>query len=459
MSQAGVGAISAAGGQVMGTVIGVIIGQTLSASLQPLAMTLSHKAFEIHPNQLLGASDYVALQRRMAEVAAKASQDMKRLGFDDEKQKWLFTITEQLLNAAELVHRYWRDPYKDKDKLYNDAAKIGWGKTAIDDLMKVMEFIPSASDIITFAVREVYTPEIAEAFGQFEGVDDVIAKARHDIEATGMSPETFKKYWAAHWQLPSISQGFEMLHRRVIPLKGEHGELDLEKLLIALDVMPAWRDKLVQISYTPYTRVDVRRMHKLGILSDDELVDAYMDLGYDETRAKNMAEFTIKYNAEPPAQEQTPVEQTIIKERDLTKSDILNGYRDALLTESEAKSALADLGYDSKEVDYYISRIDYNKERDEVDTYLRYYHDAYIRYIMTYDDMVDKLGELNLPASRIEKLLSIWSLERLARTNKPTKAEILTFVRKKVIDVDTARNELRGLGYAERYIDWYLKTV
>ncbi|GAI73471.1 unnamed protein product, partial [marine sediment metagenome] len=48
--------------------------------------------------------------------------------------------------------------------------------------------------------------------------------------------------------------------------------------------------------------------------------------------------------------------------------------------------------------------------------------------------------------------------ERLARTTKPTKAELMTFWRKNIINYPTLVEELKGLGYPERYIDWYVKA-
>jgi len=55
--------------------------------------------------------------------------------------------------------------------------------------------------------------------------------------------------------------------------------------------------------------------------------------------------------------------------------------------------------------------------------------------------------------------LKVWDLEKIARTNKPTKSELMSFLRKEVIDERTWRVEMVGLGYPERYIDWYATTV
>jgi len=139
-------------------------------------------------------------------------------------------------------------------------------------------------DLITMSVREVFSPDIAQKFGQFE---DFPADFATYAKQQGVSDEWAKRYWAAHWVLPSITMAFDMLHRGVID------QATINQLLRAQDIMPFWRDKITAISYNPYTRVDVRRMHKAGVLSEDEVLTAYKDLGYDDVKALKMTDFTL----------------------------------------------------------------------------------------------------------------------------------------------------------------------
>ncbi|GAJ12939.1 unnamed protein product, partial [marine sediment metagenome] len=145
--------------------------------------------------------------------------------------------------------------------------------------------IPPVADIITMAVREAFTPAIAEKFGQYQ---DFPADLEKYAAQKGLSEEWAKRYWAAHWALPSPQQGFEMLHRGVI------NSPELDMLLRASDVMPFWRDRLTAIAYRTLTRVDVRRMYKEGVLDEREVYEAYQDHGYSDENAARMAEFTVK---------------------------------------------------------------------------------------------------------------------------------------------------------------------
>ncbi|GAI80365.1 unnamed protein product, partial [marine sediment metagenome] len=146
--------------------------------------------------------------------------------------------------------------------------------------------IPPVADIITMAVREAFTPDIARRFGQYEDLPSEYVEA---VQKKGLSKEWAERYWAAHWSLPSPQQGFEMLHRGVIGID------DLNMLMRALDIMPFWRDKLTQIAYRPLSRVDVRRMFALGVLDVSGVRKAYTDIGYNDYNANLMTQFTIKY--------------------------------------------------------------------------------------------------------------------------------------------------------------------
>jgi len=433
-------------------------GFGLGIMIPPAQRAMGHATNQAMPNEVLAFTDAVHARMRELMTQQQFATELEKQGFDTTHQFWLQNLAVPLFNITEAINLFRRGRI-DKELMYDLTFKQGWTEDSTDAMARLTEAIPGATDIIAFAVREVYSPEIAEAFGQFEGVEDVYKAAETDITAIGMTKDTFTKYWAAHWMLPSVGQGFEMVHRNVIPTEGKAGELDLDKLLTALDIMPAWRDKLTAISYSPYTRVDVRRMHKLGILKEEDLLRAYMDLGYDTEKATGMADFTIAYNYEPPDNELTAAEKAMLKERDLTKADVMSGYKDALIQEDEARAALKALGYGISEIDYYISQIDYSREKAETDDYLKYYHDAYVRGIMDFGEVTDKIGALNLPATRSERLFELWDLEKRAKTSRPTKAELMTFLRKKVITDEVWNSEMLSIGYSPKYIEWYKATV
>ncbi|MBA7524177.1 hypothetical protein ES705_16314 [subsurface metagenome] len=231
--------------------------------------------------------------------------------------------------------------------------------------------IPPVADIITMAVREAFTPDIAARFGQYQ---DLPSQFVEWVGKKGLSKEWAERYWAAHWSLPSPQQGFEMLHRGVI------GEGDLNMLMRALDIMPFWRDKLIQIAYRPLTRVDVRRMFALGVLDVSGVRKAYTDLGYNDYNADLMTNFTIKYTEgietrreeakekveqreqearEKAAQkEQEAREKALIpKVSEFTTAQTLKFLTAQLITEERAIEELELLGYNEERIKVYLASV------------------------------------------------------------------------------------------------------
>jgi len=280
--------------------------------------------------------------------------------FEVELQDQRASIGRELLTPGtvqEALNRGFIDPGQADFYL----EKAGYGDPAKKAILELRHLLPGPSDLVRFGVREVFTPEIAEAFGQFEDFPEAFGEIMPYLgfagpgEATGITAgpapgKTWAEaYWAAHWDLPSPSQGFEMLHRRVKKRDGTTFKAaDLELLLRALDVMPFWRPLLTQISYNPITRVDLRRLHKGGILNPKQVKEGYQDLGYDEEKAGWLRDFTVKYYS--PEDESELDDYT--KE---TASQIRLGYRRHVITRQEALDKLVELGYSDDSADFLLA--------------------------------------------------------------------------------------------------------
>ncbi len=262
-----------------------------------------------------------------------------------------------------------RDP--SLSNLGTELRRIGIHPT-YNELYKELAYqIPPVADIITMAVREAFTPAIAARFGQYQDLPPAFVEW---VGKKGLGKEWAERYWAAHWSLPSPQQGFEMLHRGVI------GEADLNMLMRALDIMPFWRDKLIQIAYRPLSRVDVRRMFALGVLDVSGVRKAYTDIGYNDYNANLMTEFTIRYTegietrrkeAEEQAEERAEEAKDkaaqkeeeaqrkalIPKKAEWTTAQTLKFFTMKLINEERARLEFALLGYNEERINVYIASV------------------------------------------------------------------------------------------------------
>lgn len=183
----------------------------------------------------------------------------------------------------------------------------GFDKISNADLLNAHRVFPGVDDTIRFAVREVYSPEQAQALSLFE---DVPKEFLNDARKAGLAAEDALKYWGAHWQLPSYTQGTEMFHRGIITLE------TLEMLLRALDYAPVWRKRMINLAYRVIGRVDIRRMYAEGVIPrknlDDlpeekpedrskipEIVWRYLDMGYNWKDACALARWTDRHYPNP----------------------------------------------------------------------------------------------------------------------------------------------------------------
>lgn len=322
---------------------------------------------------------------------------------------------------------------KEHDRL---LGRLGVTEKNIERLKQLYFYIPSPSDLVRMAVRDAWNDEAARRFGYDEDFPKEFAEW---AQKQGMSPEWARRYWRAHWELPSPTMAYEMLHRGIITRE------ELEILLKIADYPKFWRDKLIQLSYSPYTRVDVRRMYQLGILNRDQVKKAYMDLGYDEEHAENLTKFTVAGASE--------------EEKDLTKTEILSGYRTKLLTAQETKEALMKLGYDEDEANFYIALEDYKLEKEAKNELLNWTKAEYTKGIIDANEVIKRLSAANFQAKEIDHYLAIWRPNKETRDKQPSVGDLKSFFKARVIDEATFREEMRNLGYSERYIDWYAKAI
>ena len=292
------------------------------------------------------------------------------------------------------------------------------------------------------AVREVFDPEIVAKFGQDQDFPEQFAEY---AEQQGISRFWAEKYWEAHWVLPSVQMGFEMLHRRVID------EATLRQLLAAQDVMPGWRDALIAISYKPYTRVDIRRMHDVGVLNEAEVFEAYQDIGYNQEKARTLTDFTLELNSDDP-EDVEPLEG-------LTRSSIIAAYKDGIVDRVTADQLLTEEGVGESARLIYLTDAELEIERDmrkEVTQTIL------VEYENGASNLNEAVAELNLlPLTPLEREKAELKLRRLTakKTKLPSKADLSKFYKLDIIGKGTFKDQLERLGYPDKWIDDYIELV
>ena len=327
---------------VLGIVAGATIIPGISKAAEPALNIIQQDAYEKMPTNIADINTLTTALYRQYIDKKTYSEYMKKLGFNEEQQKLII------------------DSYK---------------------------YYPSAEDFIRFAVRDVFHPKVVEKYGYDKDFPTEILKY---IEKAGLDAQTLKWYWRAHWQLPSITLGFEMLRRGAIT------EEDLHELLLINDIAPYWIDKILQIRYLPLDRIDLRRLYKAGIIKKQDVYNGYLKLGYDKADAEKLTNFAIMDN--------------LAKQRELTMSQILTAYKDKIIQKTDAINDLVKLGYEKEDAELLIAIADYQAkqkfQREEIMT-LKW---EYAYGIKTKEDIENEFNRMNMSEDRKALLIREFDL-------------------------------------------------
>jgi len=369
-------------------------------------------------------------------------------------------------NLNELIQLYLRDRIKSTDALKERAKRVGVIEPElVDDWLKLAEQIPGYADLIRMMVRDSFDDSVAQKYRydtdftkKFDG------KAKEWARAQGIESDVFKYLWRAHWNIPSNTQLYEMLHR----LRGDRPEVqiwdatygglpeaerppdapprppvvtieDVREALQINDVAPDWVEKAIAISYHPITNTDARRMFQNGQLDKRELIGRFQDTGYAEKDAKALVDY-----------------EQVLKDRTLaTQSGVLSVrelsrfYEEGLLTRDEADKELAFQVPDDELRKRLLDQIETRRRIRITQARQKYLRK---RYLLGIDDAEVTRGQLaiaGVPATAITDLLDQWTYDKFNRLKEPRVTLLCKWFTNGYITTQEYMRRLENLGYTQ----------
>ena len=419
--------------------------------------------------------------------------------------------SDELITSMEKAHRQYTDSgaalalYRrgeiDQAGFFERLAKLGFDPQAMVDIEVLKDLIPGPTDLVRMGVREAWRDDIAQKWGYDQDFPPEFATW---MTKQGYGGDWAKRYWRAHWVLPGIVQGFQMRHRDVI------NEEELQELLRISDIPEEWRARLTKVAYKPLTRVDVRRMHDMGVLTDEGVKRSYLDLGYDDANADLMTEFTKRFNDKTGSGDATEY-------KDLTRSVVIQAYRKGVITRDQAETRLLGLDYAMEEIGVLLELADWTQEIEDAPDYSKEYHrdiksivekaygqrvishrdavdmlvgvglsgtdaeytllavdfwwgmdqsaevlktigEAYVRRGINRADALDGLGRFGISSDMMEQKMAEWDVQRNIRSRRLTEAQYRRALENELISVAEYAENLRGLGYTD-YDIWILTAM
>lgn len=424
-SQAGAAVLGLVGNSLGGAAMGSVTGSLFAG----LTRFINVQARPARPD--IGALQ--AMLRRGVMSPGDYYGNAAELGWSPEWANLVASITQPRIDIPTMIQAAFRKE-KPIGTLLEELTKKGFSEADINDIMTVAKPIPGPGDLISMAVREAWDDSVATRYGYNA---DFPTPFGEWMRKQGYDEEWARRWWRAHWQVPGPTLGAEMLHRTSMT------EADYANLLKVADYPSQWRQWMTEVAYAPYTRVDIRRMYQVGVLTTyAELVRAYKDIGYKQDKAEKLADFTVLEYGET--------------EREATKVEVLSAYGIGRLSQAETRAYLAEMGYPGWVIDTYIARVDLGRANGIAASQISHAQTMYVNGQMSRTDVYTALNMIPLASAEIDRYLQEWEISRAAKVARPSRADLLRFFLQNEMSEAEFRQELAGFRLSTRYIDWYV---
>lgn len=380
---------------------------------------------------------------------------------------------------------------EDAERFLPDMHSKGWTEDRIEALEKVTRFYPPPADLVRWQAREVFEPKMVEKYGL---TDELGGLVRDAFYKAGMDDEQIDNYWMAHWEHASYFQVVDMLRRGLIT------EADMQAWFRLVEIPPYWRDLLIGISWEVPTRVDVRRFWDMGTIDESRLREIYTAQGYHGKDLDDYVLWTKVYVAFPDlvaryrnghlkleevkselvrlgmtetrAQElletkfKAAEEERTTAEKSRTRSDIIKGVKQGVITRAQGVELLQDLNYSAEEANF-ILEVNIPQDEEEVVVAVRQLTKSDIlkglkEKLLTEDEAQGRLLELRYSPRDAELLMDIFRAALAPPEDEDlreaSKADIIAAVKKGVLVQEEAYLMLQGIGFSPEAAEFILEV-
>jgi len=346
----------------MSDVIGPMIQAPIWASV---VVPLRYRANSNYPYQVPGTGVLPYLVRKGIITPEQYSINMKYHAFDATWSAALLENTDRYPGFGDLrtmIHRGALTWTEARDVLDKSLIRDEY----LDKYEELLPSIPGLGDLVRFAVREAYP-------------DATTYEEHYTVMSHWMSLSGFDQYfadaiWTAHWEIPSIGQADEMLHRGMIT------EEQHRALYILNDIRPQDIDALRALTWKIPGRIESRWAFRWGEIDVTDLRDFLVKDGLDPVYADSVAMAMAKN------QFLSDINRQIAN----IKGDYARGYS----VEETLRSDLTALGQRSEIIEYHVVDAVSDRERSIRDEELRTLRAQYARDAITMDEVLEAVKEI-----------------------------------------------------------------
>lgn len=313
----------------------------------------------------------------------------------------------------------------------------GWIQpTDAGEIDTLSQQIPVLSDLLRFMVRDAGDDQLAQRFGMD---DDFAQKWTGELKRfadwQNIHPDYAKLAWRSHWDIPPLTQLASMYHRLRHPWIPPAEQVTLEDVETALrqdDKLPYWIPKLLAISFLPLGRIDVRRAYQIGVLDVEGMRRRYLDIGYSDTDAQTLTDYTVKLVREQWAN--SPIVAKMVS------------YK---ISKAEGQKRLQQAGASDADITEVMRRVDLSRS---VATRQKCQQGIKRRYLKYELSTPEARAALLLTGAEIDEascLSEAWECERSARGKVLPASQVCGLYERGLIQISDLYGRFLAIGYSQ----------
>lgn len=329
--------------------------------------------------------------------------------------------------------------------------------------------IPGPSDLVRFALRDVWDQETVQTFGYHkefpleiipwmekqgygqsmgiripnEGTDN------RGAARTGNATWS-DAFWWSHWQLPSPTQGYDMLHklypmspRGASPLQENYPSFtsaQLSMLLKANDYPDFWRQRLEAISYLTLHLSDVQRLLNWNMITENRAYHYNRAHGFNHEDAENMLKIQKK-------------NKDLFLGLDLAKEGlaaICKAHKNGALPEANAKEQIKALGYTDADARKFIAKCQLDLVGDMIEEQLKHWKHGVLNGILSRAQAREIMLRDGMDEFIADTHLARWEFVRNNRFKQISAQKAIKYFINNVLTEQDLQARLFNLNYTPR---------
>ena len=413
--------------QVMGQVVGAILGPTLELVAQEVNA--------IEPTAELSPADLANAVVQSYISQADAAHSAARSGLDAGKFGTLVDLAGDALAPDALAEALRRG-------LIPEGGR-GAGSTSFEQGIAEGRLKNKWAGIVKeLAVRWPTPADALDALleGQISEAD-----ARSLYAKFGGDPQYFTMLYDTRGNAPTPVEALEMANRGIIPWTGTGpAATSFEQAFLEGPWRNKWEPAFRGVGeYLPPPRT-ITAMVRNGSLAQDVALSLLMKQGLTHDLAAAYIHDALNGKAET--------------HRELTVAQLLDLYAAGLISADDAKTLLVALKYSADSADELLAYKDLQRAIAATRQAVSRVHTLYVNHKIDRANAGGALNSLAVPAPQIDQILRTWDIERGVNVKVLTEAQIVDAWKYDIIDQDEATAELVNIGYTPRDA-WILLSV